>query len=91
MTHHGTHQSENTNNRERERERESEKIKRDLRVVNLYSRDVHGRNHDDDGGSAGREWGCISLEHPSTFETLAMDPSLYTHNSVRTFEKKQKF
>ena len=60
-------------------------------MVNLYSRDVHGRNHDDDGGSAGREWGCISLEHPSTFETLAMDPSLYTHNSVRTFEKKQKF
>uniref|UniRef100_A0A0D3E3B9 AAA+ ATPase domain-containing protein n=1 Tax=Brassica oleracea var. oleracea TaxID=109376 RepID=A0A0D3E3B9_BRAOL len=52
---------------------ESEKIKRDLRVVNLYSRDVHMSSDDD--GSAGGSWGCISLEHPSTFETLAMDPS----------------
>ncbi|KAJ4876899.1 P-loop containing nucleoside triphosphate hydrolases superfamily protein [Raphanus sativus] len=54
---------------------EWEKIKRDLRVVNLYSRDVHVRNNDDDDGGAGAGWGCISLEHPSTFETLAMDPS----------------
>ncbi|CAH8305150.1 unnamed protein product [Eruca vesicaria subsp. sativa] len=53
---------------------ESEKIKKSLRVVNLYSRDVHGCR-DDDGGGAGAGWGCISLEHPSTFDTLAMDPS----------------
>ncbi|KAF3562400.1 hypothetical protein DY000_02012046 [Brassica cretica] len=59
--------------REKENSEKSEKIKRDLRVVNLYSRDVHMSS--DDNGSAGGSWGCISLEHPSTFETLAMDPS----------------
>ncbi|KAF8049175.1 hypothetical protein N665_2280s0007 [Sinapis alba] len=51
---------------------ESEEIKRSLRVVKLYSQDVYVT--DDDDGCAGGNWGCISLEHPSTFETLAMDP-----------------
>ncbi|CAH8385032.1 unnamed protein product [Eruca vesicaria subsp. sativa] len=52
---------------------ESEEIKRSLRVVKLYSQDVYV--NDDDNGCAGGNWGCISLEHPSTFETLAMDPA----------------
>lgn len=52
---------------------ESEEIKRNLRVVKLYSRDVY--SSDDDDGCAGGNWGCINLEHPSTFDTLAMDPS----------------
>ncbi|CDY29221.1 BnaA06g25360D [Brassica napus] len=52
---------------------ESEEIKRSLRVVKLYSKDLYVT--EDDDGCAGGNWGCISLEHPSTFETLAMDPN----------------
>ena len=44
----------------------SEAIEEAGRVVKLYSRDVV-RN---------REWGSIILEHPATFEKLAMDPEL---------------
>ncbi|KAL0694203.1 hypothetical protein Bca4012_061383 [Brassica carinata] len=70
---------------------EAEKIKKDLRVVNLYSRDVHRSNDDD--GDAGREWGCISLEHPSTFETLAMDPSAKKKiiDDLERFLKRKEF
>ncbi|KAJ0241945.1 AAA-ATPase [Hirschfeldia incana] len=49
---------------------ESEEIKRSLRVVKLYSQDVYITEDDDGCGN----WGSISLEHPSTFDTLAMDP-----------------
>ncbi|XP_010548314.1 PREDICTED: AAA-ATPase At2g18193-like [Tarenaya hassleriana] len=51
---------------------ESEEIRRNLRTVKLYSRDVY--SNDDDDNCAGGNWGCVNLEHPSTFETLAMDP-----------------
>ncbi|XP_033136733.1 AAA-ATPase At2g18193 isoform X3 [Brassica rapa] len=70
---------------------ESEKIKRDLRVVNLYSRDVPG-SRDDDGSSCG-SWGCISLEHPSTFDTLAMDPSAKKKiiDDLERFLKRKEF
>ena len=44
-----------------------ESIKEADRVVNLYSRDY--RRH-----ASGCEWGSIVLEHPTTFEKLAMDP-----------------
>ncbi|CAA7022136.1 unnamed protein product [Microthlaspi erraticum] len=50
----------------------SEEIKRSLRVVKLYSQDVYGS--DDEDGCAGGNWGCVRLEHPSTFDTLAMNP-----------------
>ena len=52
---------------------ESEEIKRSLRVVKLYSKDLYVT--EDDDGCAGGNWGCISLEHPSTFDTLAVDPN----------------
>ncbi|KAK9989351.1 hypothetical protein SO802_029590 [Lithocarpus litseifolius] len=45
----------------------SKAIQEAERVVKLYSRDL-GR------GSPGREWSSIVLEHPTTFEKLAMDP-----------------
>ncbi|KAK9989276.1 hypothetical protein SO802_029515 [Lithocarpus litseifolius] len=45
----------------------SKAIQEAERVVKLYSRDL-GR------GSPGRGWSSIVLEHPTTFEKLAMDP-----------------
>ena len=46
----------------------SETIKEEEKEVRLYSRDCLGW---DDGG-----WGSINLEHPATFEKLAMDPEV---------------
>ncbi|KAK2657136.1 hypothetical protein Ddye_010188 [Dipteronia dyeriana] len=42
------------------------------RVVKLYSRDCG--DFDDYGG--GGMWGCINLDHPVTFDKLAMDPAM---------------
>ncbi|CAH8357749.1 unnamed protein product [Eruca vesicaria subsp. sativa] len=69
----------------------SEEIKKSLRVVKLYSQDVD--ESDDDDGSAGGSWGCISLEHPSTFETLAMDPSAKKKiiDDLERFLKRKEF
>ncbi|KAM2667191.1 hypothetical protein EV2_018914 [Malus domestica] len=46
-------------------------IKEDEKVVKLYSR--HLCSYDDGNNST---WGLINLEHPATFETMAMDPEL---------------
>ena len=43
-----------------------EEEKEKMRTIKLYSRDC-GR---------GGEWGFINLEHPATFEKLAMDPDM---------------
>ncbi|KAL1213536.1 AAA-ATPase [Cardamine amara subsp. amara] len=70
---------------------EAEEMKRNLRVVKLYSRDVYAS--DDDDGSAGGNWGCINLEHPSTFDTLAMDPNAKTKiiDDLERFLKRREF
>nr|BAD42879.1 AAA-type ATPase like protein [Arabidopsis thaliana] len=70
---------------------ESEEIKRNLRVVKLYSRDVYAS--DDDDGMAGGNWGCINLEHPSTFDTLAMDPNAKRKiiDDLERFLKRKEF
>ena len=46
------------------RKEEKEKMRR----IKIYTRD-YGRV-----GPAGGDWDCINLEHPATFENLAMDP-----------------
>ncbi|KAM0970368.1 hypothetical protein COP2_018833 [Malus domestica] len=46
-------------------------IKEEEKVVKLYSR--HLCSYDDGNNST---WGLINLEHPATFETMAMDPEL---------------
>ncbi|KAJ0096835.1 hypothetical protein Patl1_29030 [Pistacia atlantica] len=51
----------------------ADKIKREERVVKLYNRDCP--YDDEDGGGCGM-WGSINLEHPSTFDTLALEPEL---------------
>uniref|UniRef100_A0A5B6YMG8 AAA+ ATPase domain-containing protein n=1 Tax=Davidia involucrata TaxID=16924 RepID=A0A5B6YMG8_DAVIN len=51
----------------------SKEIKQNERVVKLYTRDCPC---DDEEGGGGGIWGSINLEHPSTFETLAMDSEL---------------
>ncbi|XP_010468724.1 PREDICTED: AAA-ATPase At2g18193-like [Camelina sativa] len=70
---------------------ESEKIKRSLRVVKLYSKDVYSRKDDD--GMARGNWGCINLEHPSTFDTLAMDPDAKKKiiDDLERFLKRREF
>ena len=47
----------------------SKVIQEARRVVKLYSCEF-------DGVQTGREWYSIILEHPDTFEKLAMDPEL---------------
>ncbi|GLT25273.1 hypothetical protein SLA2020_004120 [Shorea laevis] len=48
----------------------AKEIKEEAKLVKIYSRDCpHGA--DDDG-----TWGSAILEHPATFDTVAMDPKL---------------
>ncbi|EEF40801.1 ATP binding protein, putative [Ricinus communis] len=47
--------------------------KQEDKVVKLYNRECP---YDDEDGSGGGMWGSINLEHPSTFQTLAMDPEV---------------
>ena len=55
-------------------------IKEEQKVVKIYSRECPYQ--DEDGGGRGRWgslngcWGSVNLEHPSTFETLALDPEM---------------
>ncbi|KDO71008.1 hypothetical protein CISIN_1g011935mg [Citrus sinensis] len=53
----------------------AKEIKQEEKVVKLYNRECP-YDDDDDGGGGGGMWGSINLEHPSTFDTLAMDPEL---------------
>lgn len=49
----------------------AKEIKVQDKVVKLYTRDFSSYGDDEEGSS---EWGSVNLEHPSTFDTLAMDP-----------------
>ena len=49
-------------------------IKEKEKVVKLYTRNYNGGDDDEYGSRRG--WGSINLEHPVTFEKLAMDPEL---------------
>ncbi|KAF3440710.1 hypothetical protein FNV43_RR18996 [Rhamnella rubrinervis] len=46
-------------------------VREEEKVVKLYNRECP---YDDDQG--GGMWGSVNLEHPATFETLAMEPEL---------------
>lgn len=50
----------------------SKEIKDNDKVVKLYTRDFSSSEDDEYGG----DWGSINLEHPSTFDTVAMDPDM---------------
>ncbi|XP_073124240.1 AAA-ATPase At2g18193-like [Henckelia pumila] len=57
----------------------AKEIKDKERAVKLYTRDCPFDTDDDDddgGGHRGWHWGCINLDHPATFDILAMDPCL---------------
>ncbi|KAL5557391.1 hypothetical protein UlMin_039627 [Ulmus minor] len=49
-------------------------IKQQEKAIKLYNRECP--YDDDDGGRGGGIWGSVNLEHPATFETLAMEPEL---------------
>ncbi|XP_022859032.1 AAA-ATPase At3g50940-like [Olea europaea var. sylvestris] len=48
------------------------------RNVKLYTRDCpySDSDDDDDGRNVSGVWGCVNLDHPVTFEKLAMNPQL---------------
>ncbi|PON99583.1 Spastin [Trema orientale] len=48
-------------------------IKEEQKAVKIHSRECP---YDDEDGGGGGGWGSVNLEHPSTFETLAMEPEL---------------
>ncbi|KAG5559856.1 hypothetical protein RHGRI_003221 [Rhododendron griersonianum] len=49
---------------------------KDDKVVKLYTRAGIPGGDDGHGGGGRGGWGSINLDHPATFETLAMDPEL---------------
>ncbi|CAB4287770.1 unnamed protein product [Prunus armeniaca] len=49
-------------------------IKQKEKVVKLYTRDPC--LGDDENGMGSSIWGSVNLEHPATFETMAMEPEL---------------
>lgn len=51
----------------------AKEIKDSEKVVKLYTRDCPFNDDDFNGGGSGI-WGGINLDHPATFDTLAMDP-----------------
>ncbi|PON71485.1 Spastin [Parasponia andersonii] len=51
-------------------------IKQEERVIKLYNRECPYDEVEDGGSRGGGLWGSINLEHPATFETLAMDPDM---------------
>ncbi|GFP82014.1 probable mitochondrial chaperone bcs1 [Phtheirospermum japonicum] len=50
-------------------------IKEKDRAVKLYTRDCPFNDNDDDENGNGY-WGSVNLDHPVTFDKLAMDPNL---------------
>ncbi|KAH6755990.1 P-loop containing nucleoside triphosphate hydrolases superfamily protein [Perilla frutescens var. hirtella] len=57
----------------------AQEIRDNDRAVKLYTRDCPFDYDDDDGangGGGGGYWGCVNLDHPATFDKLAMDPGL---------------
>ncbi|KAI7996643.1 Protein HYPER-SENSITIVITY-RELATED 4 [Camellia lanceoleosa] len=65
----------------------SKAIKEENKVVKLYSLgNFYGEY---DGGA----WGSVNLDHPSTFDTLAMDPTLKKEliDDLDRFVKRRKF
>ncbi|KAL3629115.1 hypothetical protein CASFOL_026337 [Castilleja foliolosa] len=52
----------------------AKEIKEKDRAVKLYTRDCPFKNDDDDNRNG--YWGCVDLDHPVTFDKLAMEPSL---------------
>ncbi|KAM2099802.1 hypothetical protein ACFX1T_027034 [Malus domestica] len=64
-------------------------IKEQDTVVKIYTRHSYSYYSDDDDG----DWGSISLEHPATFETMAMDPGLkmMIKNDLDRFVRRREF
>ncbi|CAA0839255.1 P-loop containing nucleoside triphosphate hydrolases superfamily protein [Striga hermonthica] len=55
----------------------AKEIKSKDRAVRLYStRQYRGGGEDEYGAGRSGMWGYVNLDHPATFETLAMDPDL---------------
>ncbi|KAH7863622.1 hypothetical protein Vadar_020009 [Vaccinium darrowii] len=65
----------------------------DDKVVKLYTRDCPYRDDDGYGGGGGGIWGSINLDHPATFETLAMEPELKKAiiDDLERFLKRKEF
>ncbi|XP_047310396.1 AAA-ATPase At2g18193-like [Impatiens glandulifera] len=67
-------------------------IKNNDKPLKLYTRDIDSNDDDDDGGYNG-DWGSITLDHPSTFKTLAMDPKMKANlmEDLDRFVRRREF
>ncbi|KAF5203471.1 Aaa-atpase [Thalictrum thalictroides] len=67
----------------------SKAITEENRMLKLYSLGIYGDSDDSSGGV----WGSINLEHPSTFDTLAMDTNLKKQvlEDLDRFVKRREF
>lgn len=54
----------------------AKEIRDNDRAVKLYTTDCPYNDEDYNGGGGGGVWGAINLDHPATFDTLAMDPDM---------------
>ncbi|XVF15810.1 hypothetical protein REPUB_Repub09cG0188400 [Reevesia pubescens] len=69
----------------------AEEIKNQDRMIKLYSRQCPFNDRDDDGRRG--SWGSITLEHPATFDTLAMDQDLKDMiiNDLKKFLSRKEY
>ncbi|KAK9284113.1 hypothetical protein L1049_023280 [Liquidambar formosana] len=69
----------------------SKEIKeKDEKIVRIYTRDSV---YDEGGGGYRGEWSSMKLEHPSTFDTLALDPEMKKMiiDDLDRFVKRKEF
>ncbi|KAA8531918.1 hypothetical protein F0562_006365 [Nyssa sinensis] len=68
----------------------SKEIKKNDKVLKLYTKNGLSERKKEGGGGI---WGSINLEHPATFDTLAMDPGLKKAimNDLKRFVNRRDF
>ncbi|OVA18771.1 AAA+ ATPase domain [Macleaya cordata] len=69
--------------------KKSKELKEENKVLKLHT---YGSFYGDNAGGSG-VWGSINLEHPATFDTLAMDPELKKElmEDLERFVKRKEF
>lgn len=70
--------------------RRAKEIKEEDKVVKIFSQECQ---YDDDGGGGGGHWGSINLDHPATFDTVAMEPDLkqFVIDDLDRFVRRKDF
>ncbi|OVA18769.1 hypothetical protein BVC80_1831g339 [Macleaya cordata] len=71
--------------------KKSKELKEENKVVKLHTYGSCYRDHHDERGSG--VWGSINLEHPATFDTLAMEPEIKKElmEDLERFVKRREY